>query len=371
MITVCHVTSVHKSTDVRIFYKMCTSLAEQGYKTYLVAPGESRKENGVEVVGVGEKSKNRLQRMLLFSKKVCKKALELDADIYHLHDPELLFYVKYFHAADKKVIFDSHEDVPAQILEKQWLPKGIRQNISGIAERYMRSRFKYLDSFIGASPHICQRFQKTEIRNIFIANYPIISKKQYVAPKFSSKTLVFAGQVNEQWSQQKIIRTIGELHDSEVGYLFCGPVDSDYLMQLQGISGWKQAIYKGVIPHQQVEPLLRQGIAGLALLQYSPNVGGEKGTLGNTKLFEYMAAGIPVIATNFTLWREIVEKSNCGILVNPNDEKNILQAMQELLNNPEKARTFGENGRKSVEKIYNWDVEANKLYTLYEDLLED
>ena len=91
---VCHMTRVHPSTDTRIFYKECIALAKDGYDVTLVAYGNSREENDVKVVGIGNLPKSRLKRIFLFSKKIYKAALNVDADVYHLHDPELLPYVK-------------------------------------------------------------------------------------------------------------------------------------------------------------------------------------------------------------------------------------------------------------------------------------
>jgi len=88
-----------------------------------------------------------------------------------------------------------------------------------------------------------------------------------------------------------------------------------------------------------------------------------------TKLFEYMAAGIPVVASNFPLWKEIVEGSSCGITVNPLEPKDIADAVQHLIDHPDEAEMMGENGRRAVLQKYNWENERQKLLALYHDLL--
>ena len=115
MTKVCHMTSVHPPEDVRIFHKECVSLAEAGYEVYLVERGESCEKNGVHIIGLGDLPKNRLKRMTEGAKKVYEKALELDCDIYHFHDPELLPYGLKLKKKGKKVIFDSHENTLEQI----------------------------------------------------------------------------------------------------------------------------------------------------------------------------------------------------------------------------------------------------------------
>ena len=140
MIKVCHMTSVHGEEDVRIFHKECVSLAKAGYDTYLVERGESREKNGVHIIGVGELPKSRRKRMTEGAKRVYEAARAVDADIYHLHDPELLPYGLKLKKAGKKVIFDSHEKYTDQIRNKRYFPAWCRSLIAesyGIYERHV------------------------------------------------------------------------------------------------------------------------------------------------------------------------------------------------------------------------------------------
>jgi len=106
-------------------------------------------------------------------------------------------------------------------------------------------------------------------------------------------------------------------------------------------------------------------MAGLVLYHPVPNHTDAQ----PNKLFEYMSAGIPVISSNFPLWKEIVEGHQCGICVDPLKPDEIAKAIQWILDNPEKAKKMGENGRRAVEEKYNHTVEEKKLLTLYKLLL--
>ena len=145
MVKICHVTSVHKNTDVRIFVKECSSLAKNpNYKVYLVAQGEGYVKNNVKVIGVGDPPQSRLKRMVKFSKKIYEAALRVDADVYHLHDPELIPWGLKLKRKGKKVIFDSHEKYTEQIMCKDYLPKPALKFISegyGAYEKYALRRF--------------------------------------------------------------------------------------------------------------------------------------------------------------------------------------------------------------------------------------
>ena len=104
---ICHVTSVHPADDIRIFHKECGSLSNAGYEVYLVAPEIlNHIRNGIQIIGVLNKPVSRLQRILFYTKRVYKNALWVNADIYHLHDPELLLYALLLKKKGKIVIFD-------------------------------------------------------------------------------------------------------------------------------------------------------------------------------------------------------------------------------------------------------------------------
>lgn len=365
MIKVCHVTSAHKSLDVRIFQKQCTSLAKAGYDTYLVAGGDSLVKNGVNIVGVGEFNGGRLKRMTSKARAVYKKALELDCDIYQLHDPELLPYALKLKRKGKKVIFDSHESIIDNITEKEYINKSFRFVISKIFDKYLKYVSKRIDAVITVTPHIVDYYEGISKKTVMITNYPMI-KDEINCDLPNSRTIVFAGGVVSSWSHENIIKAL-QLVDAT--YNLCGPCNEAYLMKLNELDTSKKLKYKGVIPYEQSLGLINNSGIGMALCKPRPNVGGTLGTLGNTKLFEYMMNSKPIICTDFILWKEIVNKYNCGICVDPENIEEIANAINYLLDNPEIAKEMGQNGRRAIEQEFNWDIEVQKLFKLYEEIL--
>ena len=364
---ICHMTSAHSARDVRIFHKMCVSLAHAGYDTYLVAPGESFTEKGVQVVGAGDKPVSRLKRMTGMAKKVYQKALEIDADIYHFHDPELLPYGLKLKRKGKIAIFDSHEDCVAQIAEKTWIPSLIRIPLKWIFEQYQKHICKNISGVISVSPHICKRFEDMNVPVAMICNFPDVPS-QYLPPKLDGKTLVFAGGISKQWSHSLILDAMERVPNAR--YVLCGKGHDGYLEPLTHKPAWSRVDYRGMIPFAAVPAALAEGHAGMSVLQYSGNMGGKTGTLGNTKIFEYMLAGLPIVCTDFTLWQEIMDEYHFGICVDPTNTEEIAAAVRYLMDNPAEARQMGENGRKAVLEKYNWNAEEAKLLSLYQSLCE-
>lgn len=174
MISICHVTSVHPAKDVRIFHKECRSLAKE-YEVYLIAPNvKDEIAEGVHILGVSL-PKGRLKRMLNLD-AVYKKALEVDAAVYHFHDPELMRIGLRLKRKGKKVVFDSHEDVPQQLLTKEYLPSWSKKPLSAIYAAIERRCLKQYDALISVTPSIVERLETINPRTVMVTNYPSVSE---------------------------------------------------------------------------------------------------------------------------------------------------------------------------------------------------
>lgn len=368
MTKVCHITSAHGPEDVRIFHKECVSLAGAGYETYLVQRGDSYEKNGVHITGFGEVAGGRLKRMTQVARRAYEAALSVDADIYHFHDPELLPYGLRLKKRGKKVIFDSHEDTLESILEKAWIPAPARKAVHAWFKGQQETVCRQIDAVVTVTPHLTDYFRRLNPRTVQITNFPIL--KEAVPPAAPEPgTLVFAGGISRQWNHHTIIKALEAL--PECRYRLCGDTESSYLQELESLPAWDRVEYLGRIPHAEVAGLLARSAAGMAVLSCSRNSDGKNGTMGNTKIFEEMMAGLPVVCTDFKLWREFVERRHCGLLVRPEDPADIAAAVQYLLDHPEEARQMGENGRRAVEEEFNWGVEEKKLLALYEEILNE
>ena len=207
---VCHVTSAHGVEDDRIFLKECISLAQNGYDVYLVERGDTYDKAGVHIIGLGEISKARLKRMIFEGKRAYLKALEIKADIYQLHDPELLPYALKLKRKNKVVIFDSHEDVSAQIKDKKWIPRPFRRMVAALYRTYETYVVKRIDAVITATPHIAEQFEGRANKIVVINNYPKLDDIRFHTSSFDDRDLVvcYAGGIDELRGESVMIEAM-------------------------------------------------------------------------------------------------------------------------------------------------------------------
>lgn len=369
MTRVCHMTSAHNSNDVRIFYKECSSLAKGGYDVYLVARGESREENGVHIVGLGNAPKRRLERMTSFARRVYREALRLDADIYHIHDPELLPYGLKLKRRGKKVIFDSHENYTMQIEEKQYLPMAGRILISKLYYLYESYTIKKYDAVVVPCTFNKKNiFENRAKKTAIIANYqPIIhiDFEEISAKKNGRREMCYAGILSEA---NGITEAVIAAFDTQTNLVLAGRFTSEeYKNRIFSMPEFAAVDYRGIL---QYEDVLKMYIhANIGYYVEKPVGQNAVADTFGMKIYEFMALGLPILVDKTTYSKELIDKYSCGIYVQHDSLYEIEQAINELLNNPTHAKEMGKNGRRAVEEEFNWGTQEKILLELYRELL--
>lgn len=363
---IAHLTSVHPRFDTRIFYKECLSLLNSGLDvTLIVADGngdESR--DGVKILDVG-KAKGRFERIFLFSRRFFRKALSLNCEIYHIHDPELIPVGLLLKKFGKKVIFDSHENISQQILGKPYLNKFSSRLISSIYSLFERVTLTKFDFLIGATPPIKIKLTKFHHKVVDICNFPVLEEfaRKERCGSFGNRVCYLGGISFARGAKEMILAP--NFFRSDAKLTLAGPIFDHEIEKKIKENRFPKISYVGVLNRAEVNRVLSESFAGLVVLH--PLINYLESF--PVKMFEYMAAGLPVIASNFPLWKEILEGNGCGICVDPSRPEEIATAIDWIVEHPKESELMGRNGRSAIEKKFNWQTEEAKLLSLYKTLL--
>ncbi|WP_242489801.1 glycosyltransferase family 4 protein [Noviherbaspirillum cavernae] len=356
-------TSVHPWDDVRIFHKECRSLARAGFDVHLVACApRTICVDGVNVHAVPKAQGGRLHRMLATAWRVYQTARALNADVYHFHDPELIPYGLLLKWQGRKVVYDVHEDVPRDILSKHWITPRLRRRLSQAFEWVEDFAAKRFASVVAATPFIAQRFARVNPSSVDVNNYPAEFAelaRQGCADKAGSRNLCYIGGIGTIRGAFEMVRAL-EFVDARL--IMAGPFQSTAIEEeLRSLPGWKKVDYRGVVDREGVARILAESRIGLVLLHPVINYLDSL----PVKMFEYMAAGLPVVASDFPYWRSLLADAGAGVCVDPLDPRAIARCIETLLERPDEAVRMGDAGRRAVSDRYRWDHESDKLIALY------
>ena len=359
---VCHLTSAHPYNDTRIFLKQCTSLSKF-YSVFLIntnSPIDLKIDNGINLININYTAKNRLQRFLISTYKVYKAAKKLNADIYHFHDPELIPYAILLRLKRKKVIYDVHESYSAAILDRNYIPKFLRKFIAipfNILEKISSIFFNFL---ITATPYINKEFKYFNKKTQTINNYPILNELNIENKNcIKENAICFVGCISKERGFYEMIEATKR---TDTTLYIGGELSKEFSTY---IKNYNHVNSLGFISRKEFSDLMNKCIAGFVLYHPCKNhINAQP-----NKLFEYMSANLPVICSNFPLWKNIVEKHNCGKCCDPLDIQSIINSIEWIKNNQSNIYKVGNNGRTAVKKIFNWEIEEKKLVSIYNKLI--
>ncbi len=351
--------------DIRVFYLECKTLARSGYDVALVIR-HARDEviDGVRVCALPNPA-NRLSRMTLLSARAFARALRENAALYHFHDPELLPVGLVLRCLGKRVIYDVHEDVPRDVLEKEWIPRGLRRVAARAIEFFENWIARRMSRLVVVTPHILNRFVKIGCAAVDVRNYPMLAELHCpdVAWVEKEKAVCYVGSIS---GFRGLFEMVDAIKRTDGRLLLAGSFSPPGHRELAAARpGWKRVDELGQLSRSEVRRTLRRSMAGLAVTHPNPNLVNAL----LVKIFEYMAASIPVIASNFPVWKEIVEGNECGLCVDPLNPREIADSIQWVFDHPAEAQRMGANGRKAVEARYNWESESAKLLSTYTELI--
>jgi len=367
-VDVAHLTVVHRRHDTRIFVKEARSLAASGLRVgLLVMDGLGDDErDGVDIRDLGPPPATRLRRFCLGSLRTLRAIRRLQPRVVHFHDPELIPVAVLIRLMGIRVVYDVHEDLPRQVAYKRWIPRRARRGVavaSGAIEGLAAAVF---DRIVAATPVIAARFPASKV--VMVRNFPILAEMaQPAAVPISDRGAIVAYVGGYQ-----TVRGIDQMVDAlqhcppQVELWMAGRFDSEAVAGcVRSKTGWSRVRDHGWLDREGVANLLASACVGVVILQPVQNLEAAY----PVKLFEYMAAGLPVIASDFPAWRDLLSGTDCALFVDPTDPEAIASAIETVTSDRALATKLGENGRLGVERHYSWATEETALLDSYTPLL--
>ena len=372
MIRIVHSTNVHPRGDTRIRIREAGTIAKlMGEPVALLVQdgkGDCLEEDGqIRIIDSGPPPAGRPARMTLGVYRMWRAIRSLHPQLVHFHDPELMPLAVLLKCFGHQVVYDVHEDLPRQVLTKYWLPSLMRRPVSWVMSVCEWLAAHVFDAIITATPKIAERFPPR--KTISVQNFPILDelvKTEVVPYQERQEQFAYIGGLTRERGVCEMVNAMTHIGDCRL-CLAGGFQPVGLRSEIETLSGWQQVVYFGWADRAQVADILGAARAGLVILHPTSRYLDAY----PTKMFEYMSVGLPVIVSDFPLWRRIVDDAGCGLPVDPMDPQAIARAMRWILDHPAEAEAMGRRGRAAVEKDYNWETEAEKLVTLYRRLLPD
>ena len=363
-----HITTAHQNNDNRIFQKQVSSLKKSGFDISLIAQGNlDTKVNDIDIYAVPF-SKSRFDRFVFTNLRILLRTIKINPRICHFHDPDFIFSAVILRMLGKKVIYDVHEDVPKQIMSKYWIPKLLRKFIAtlfNIIEKICS--YFFFSHIVTATDSISKRFNKDKV--VVVHNYPRLEEYDQLSSDYLDRenAIIYIGGISKIRGINEMIEAFLKLKTQNVKFYLAGPFDNNDLKNniLDRIKSIPNIEYLGFLNRAEVAKYLSKSRLGLVLFHPEPN----HIEAGPNKIFEYMSAKLPVLGSNFNLWKSIIINNNCGLLVDPIDSDKIAESIDWVLNNKEKAEVFGKNGSKMVNTEFNWSTQEEKLINMYKNMI--
>ena len=364
---VVHVTTVHSPFDPRIFYKQLASLRDAGFETHLIAPHEQT--GPVEGISIHALPRPDTRRhRLALQLEVVRTARALDAALYQIHDPELLpLAVLLKTTTGARIVYDMHEN---------YRSKGAV--LGRVLRALERWAFRWVDHVLIAEESYRSIVDGHAVPHTYIANYfrPIgeASPPAPIAPETTPIRLLYTGTLAESRglrtmvelatqirgaSREETLDLVGVCHHHDQRTWAEERIQGERLGGVLERVGWDT-----YVPPTAMPPHYRRADVGLALCEPHPNYMHSL----PTKFYEYLHYGLPLICSDFPLWRRFVETHECGAVVPPGDPEAVLTVLDDWQAHPDQYRQCVANARAAAPQ-YRWETMGHRLVDRYQSLL--
>ncbi len=369
---VCILTTAHSPFDERIFHKEAKSLEMAGNEVVIIAPHtQNQLRDGIRIRAVPP---FRSRRERVYRLRDIYRAAKLErADVYHFHDPDLI-PVGMLLQRRARVIYDVHEYYGDSLMTRYWLPRPLRYLAAHLFDKLEKFSARFFDAVITVNSHMAGQFQRVNPLVEVLHNYPLESQFTLPRPeKPKAPVILYLGGINRERGLEVILRAMAlvtQVHPEAVCELV-GPAETEDLSaEFADLEAWLQrgnVKLRGKIPYEEVPRVLEE--SGIALVPLLPTLNYQKAI--PIKLLEYMAAGLPVIGSDFGYIESIISKNKCGVLFEAGNHAALAQSISRLIEDPESSLEFGQNGWDGFHREYTWEREQAKLLRIYQGIAKE
>ena len=373
--TITIVTSIHPDFDARI-WKHATAMAEAGWNVHLIAPWNP----GDVVIPAAirlhsfKRVQSRICRLPLIPWRVGRKLLAVirKSDVIHFHDIDLLPWMSLV-SLWKHVIYDVHEDYPEEMRIREWIPDILREPFAqmlGIGQRFFSIPIR---NIVLTAATLDSEFQGKRFRKIVIPNYATQKLAEGMSHDYLTRqaVVVFIGSQHVNNGSDLLLEISKRLQPLRPKVQFItsdrfatAEIRKAYLAKIEQDSLMTVKLLPNVKPHELMSVLNRATIAISPNLRVKQQINGA-----HNKIYEFMAAGLPIVASDLPHQTTVIGGSDCGILAQPEDPDTFVNALIRLVDDQSYAKELGEKGRRAFFEKYSWESQMTLLLQFYKKIL--
>lgn len=363
---VVHLSTVHHDWDNRIINKECRALAQAGIDTHLVisAP-EDRLTHGVHVYAI--RKRGRVGRLFGSQWEAWQQLRALKPDLLHIHDPELIpMAILWGRLRRRPVVYDAHEDLVKQLKTKSWAGGRRGRLVHGVARWLMLLADRGCDGIVTATAPIAATFKHHRLGRgerpvVVVQNLPWAGDFPDADVVNNGRVAVYTGDLSEERGFTTMVDAVTAVPGAKL--LLAGRALGSIGLD-DRLTASEHVEYRGLVPPSELAEIIGHARVGLVCLKRLPNYENSL----PTKVFEYMASGVPFLATDFPAWQELFGGYDAGVFVDTDDPAAVASALAELINDPGRCAELGANGRRAVQERFGFENEAAKLVDLVRTL---
>jgi glycosyltransferase involved in cell wall biosynthesis len=379
--SICFLSSLHPPLDKRVFDKEAISLKKAGFDVTHIAPSKEANffEKNIKILTYPP-PENIFSRIFQIP-KIYNIAVKNNSYIYHCNEIDSWFVgilLRIFHG--KKVVFDVHEHYPSVFAESRF-PRWMHLGISAIVRLLLRTFSLFTDRIVFAKRSVALDFRGFEAKQVLVQNFTSLSYMKnaeedsiqgIVQDSSSMIKAIHLGLISHIRGWPQLLEALARVKTQELDVHIVGTFNDGsrqaFETRLLSLGLETRVTIEEWMPFAQAYQRLLASHIGLVLFQ--PGIQNHVYALPH-KIFDYMLAGLPVIAPSFAEEvAPIIEEADCGVLVDPSDPEQIAEALDYLATHPQERKRLGENGRRAVLDRYNWEAEAEKLIAMYVELYD-